>query len=40
MTISEPERETKDLDEVDVLVAGAGVAGCAAAVAATRAGAK
>lgn len=40
MTIREPEREVEVLDEVDVLVAGAGVAGCAAAVAAARAGAK
>lgn len=40
MTIHEGEREIKVLDEVDVLVAGAGVAGCAAAVAAARAGAK
>jgi len=40
MTVSEPEREIKVLDEVDVIVAGAGVAGCAAAVAAARAGAR
>jgi len=40
MTIHEEEREIEVLDEVDVLVAGAGVAGCAAAVAAARAGAK
>ena len=39
-TIREPEREIEVLDEVDVLVAGAGVAGCAAAVAGARAGAK
>lgn len=40
MVIYESEREIEVLDEVDVLVAGAGVAGCAAAAAATRAGAK
>ena len=40
MTIREPERQIEILEEVDVLVAGAGVAGCAAAVAAARAGAK
>ncbi len=40
MGIFEPERETKDFDEVDVLVVGAGVAGYAAALAAVRAGAK
>jgi len=39
-SIREPERDLKVLDEVDVLVAGAGVAGCAAAVAAARTGAK
>ena len=38
-TIREPERQIEALDSVDVLVAGAGVAGCAAAVAAARAGA-
>jgi len=37
--IREPERHIEVLDTVDVLVAGAGVAGCAAAVAAARAGA-
>jgi len=40
VTIHEPEREIEVLDEVDVVVAGAGVAGCAAAVAAAREGAK
>jgi len=40
MTIREREREIKVLDEVDVVVAGAGVSGCTAAVAAARAGAK
>ena len=40
MTIRESEREIEVLDEVDVLVAGAGVSGCAAAVAAARVGAK
>ncbi len=40
MTIREPEREIEVLADADVLVAGAGVAGCAAAVAAARAGAK
>ncbi len=40
MTIREREREIKVLDEVDVVVAGAGVAGCTAAVAAAREGAK
>ena len=40
MTIREPEREIEVLAEVDVLVAGGGVAGCAAAVAAARAGAR
>ena len=40
MMIREPEREIEVLDEVDVLVAGAGVSGCAAAVAAARAGAR
>jgi len=40
MTIREPEREIEVLNEVDVVVAGAGVAGCAAAVAAARAGAR
>ena len=39
-TISEPRRELPVLDEVDVLVAGAGTAGVAAAVAAARAGAR
>lgn len=40
MIIREAAREIPVLDRVDVLVAGAGVAGCAAAVAAARAGAK
>lgn len=40
MFIREPEREIIVLDQVDVLVAGAGVAGCAAAIAAARTGAK
>ena len=40
MLIREPEREIEVLDQVDVLVAGAGVSGCAAAVAAARAGAR
>lgn len=40
MKIREPQRQIEVLDEVDVLVAGAGVSGCAAAVAAARAGAK
>lgn len=40
MFIREPERAIEVLDQVDVLVAGAGVGGCAAAVAAARAGAK
>ena len=40
VTIREREREIEVLDEVDVLVAGAGVAGCVAAVAAARAGAR
>lgn len=40
MTIREPEREIEVLENVDVIVAGAGVAGCAAAVAAARAGAR
>jgi len=40
MTICEPERQIEVLDEVDVLVAGGGVSGCAAAVAAARAAAK
>ena len=39
-TITEPERAIPVLDEVDVLVAGAGIAGVAAAVAAGRAGAR
>jgi len=39
VSIREPEREIEVLDGVDVLVAGAGVSGCAAAVAAARAGA-
>ena len=39
MEVREPARDIEVLDEVDVLVAGAGVAGCAAAVAAARAGA-
>ena len=39
-TITDPARTISVLDEVDVLVAGAGVAGVAAAVAAARAGAK
>lgn len=39
-TITEPKRTIPILDEVDVLVAGAGTAGVAAAVAAARAGAK
>ena len=39
-TIIEPERRISVLDEVDVLVAGAGTAGVAAAVASARAGAK
>jgi len=38
MIVREPEREIEVLDEVDVLVAGAGVSGCATAVAAARAG--
>ncbi len=38
--ILEPARQIPVLDEVDVLVAGAGVSGCAAAVAAARAGAR
>ena len=38
MKIKEAAREIEVLDEVDVLVAGGGVAGCAAAVAAARAG--
>jgi len=40
MKVREPQREVDVLAEVDVLVAGAGVAGCAAAVAAARAGAR
>ncbi|NLG28801.1 MAG: FAD-dependent oxidoreductase, partial [Chloroflexi bacterium] len=40
MYIREPEREIIVLDQVDVLVAGAGVAGCAAAIASARTGAK
>lgn len=40
MFIREPEREIIVLDQVDVLVAGAGVAGCAAAIAAARTGAR
>lgn len=40
MTIIEPEREIEVLDEVDVVVAGGGVAGSASAVASARAGAK
>ncbi len=40
MIVHEPAREIPVLDQVDVLVAGAGVAGCAAAVAAARTGAK
>jgi len=39
-TITEPERTIPVLDQVDVLVAGGGTAGVAAAVAAARAGAK
>ena len=39
MFVHEPERRIEVLDEVDVLVAGAGVSGCAAAVAAARTGA-
>jgi len=38
--IAEPERMTPVLDEMDVLVAGAGTAGVAAAVSAARAGAR
>ncbi len=40
MIVYEPKREIEVLDEVDVLVAGAGVAGCSAAVAAAREGAR
>ncbi len=40
MYIREPEREIIVLDQVDVLVAGAGVSGCAAAMAAARTGAR
>jgi len=40
MNICEQQREIEVLDDVDVLVAGAGVSGCAAAVAAARAGAR
>ena len=40
MRIREPERQIEVLDEVDVVVAGAGVSGCAAAVAAARTGAR
>lgn len=40
MTIREPDRQIEIIEEVDVLVAGAGVSGCAAAVAAARSGAK
>ncbi|NLF03020.1 MAG: FAD-dependent oxidoreductase [Anaerolineales bacterium] len=40
MVITEPSRQIEVLDEVDVLVAGAGVSGCAAAVAAARMGAR
>lgn len=39
MFVTETERQIEVLDSVDVLVAGGGVAGCAAAVAAARAGA-
>lgn len=39
-SVHEPGRDIEVLDDVDVLVAGAGVAGCAAAVAAARSGAK
>ena len=39
-TITEPERAIDILDEMDVLVAGAGTAGVTAAVSAARAGAK
>lgn len=39
MIIQEPQRNVEVLAEVDVLVAGAGVSGCAAAVAAARTGA-
>ena len=40
MYIVEPERRIEVLDQVDVLVAGAGVSGCAAAIAAARTGSK
>ena len=40
MFVHEPERQIEVLDQVDVLVAGAGVSGCAAAVASARTGAK
>ncbi len=40
MFVTEPAQEIDVLDTVDVLVAGGGVAGCAAAVASARAGAK
>ncbi len=40
MRVTEPGREIEVLDSVDVLVAGAGVSGCAAATAAARAGAR
>ena len=39
MIVHEPEREIVVLDDVDVLVAGGGVSGCAAGIAAARAGA-
>jgi len=39
-TVHEPARDVPVLDETDVLVAGGGVAGCAAAVSAARAGAR
>ncbi|MFP4057293.1 MAG: FAD-dependent oxidoreductase [Candidatus Brocadiia bacterium] len=40
ITVREPERDIEVLDQVDVLVAGGGVAGCAAALGAARAGAR
>jgi len=40
MFIREPEREIIVLDQVDVLVAGGGVTGCVAAIAAARTGAR